>query len=76
MKVKPSSIAIALGIGVAAYLIWRNIKKTPKESDDSNFINATGSAYAQTRVPKKSMGLRQLFDYAGPKKGICPPQCE
>jgi hypothetical protein len=73
MKVKPSSVALFVGIGVAAYLIWRNIKKTPSnKQSDSNFMNATGSAYTQTRVSKAAT-LSQLFSK---NKGTCPPSCE
>lgn len=70
----------------AAILIYRNIKKTPRKSndaDDNSFSNAAGRS-ALTAKPKRygvmTTSERNRINQAARqgmfKKGICPPQCE
>ncbi len=68
----------------AAILIYRNIKKTPRNNDDdNNFSNATGRS-ALTAKPKRygvmTTSERNRINQAASrgmfKTSICPPSCE
>lgn len=78
MKFKPVNIVIAVGLGVAAYLIWRNIKNTPKRGNSNftaneDYMNAVGkSSKNATARNANDLGLLWLRG----NKGICPPQCD
>lgn len=76
MNIKPSTVALIAGVGIAAYLIWRNISTTPKKQHkeldiDNNFMNAIGKS---ARTASKEMSLKQLFSKKG--SNVCPPQCD
>jgi len=68
----------------AAILIYRNIRKTPRNNDDdSNFSNATGRA-GLTSKPKRynvmttseRMHINSSASMGMFKRGVCPPQCD